>query len=452
MPNDRLYSSGEAPRFAQSSVTIDMKSELAPAVSNVALRGLTLASKFILLIALARYFQPSDLGIYGLMVSSVAITVFILSLEYKYFSIRALIGRAPQFQATIIRDQGALYAVVAAIVLPLLAVAFWSGLWIPFPSTMVLWFFALVAVELVAQEAGNVLIALSRPLAANIILFLRSGAWIYPIIVLAVGDPGSRTVTNILLAWITGAIAAVVVAAWCVRGLGWRTALDQPVDWAGVRAGVRTAAPFMVIGGASLGLLFFDRFVLDAYHGLELVGVYTFFAGIATALHTLVNTGVSLIRMPRLVDARLHRDQARFLLELRNMWRLTAIVACALAVLMAFAIVPVLQLVGRSTYRENLDVFLLLLGAALARSLADPPLYALYARHRDVALLAVNASAFTIAAIANLVLIPPLDMRGASVAAVLGALTLLLAALTVGQRGDGEADHSNRDPLVVLRT
>ena len=412
----------------------------------MAVRGLTLASKFALLIALARYFQPADLGIYGLMVSSVAITVFLLSLEYRYFTLRALVGSQPRRQAALIRDQAALIALATAVVFPLLALVFWSGVWIPFPRGVVLWFFALSIVELIAQEAGNVLIALSRPLAANVVLFLRSGVWGYAIVGLAIANPEKSSITSVFLAWMVGSVASIVVAAWCLRGLGWRAAVHEQVDWAGVRSGLRTAAPFMVTGGASLGLLFLDRFILEAYHGLESVGVYTFFAGIATALHTLVHTGVSLIRMPRLVHARLYADTTRFRLELRNMWRLTALVASVLAIAIGILISPILQVVGRPTYVESLTVFFLLLSAALARSLADPPLSALYAKHRDVALLAVQASAFALSAIGNLVLVPSLDMHGAALAAVAGALTLLFAALIVVRFGDG-ADSSRNAPL-----
>ena len=136
-----------------------------------------------------------------------------------------------------------------------------------------------------AQEAGNVLIGLSRPFAANVVLFLRSGAWSYPVIALAIASPESRSITNVLLAWIVGTVASIVVAAWFLRGLDWRAASRESIDWAGIRSGLKTAAPFMLTGGASLGLLFFDRFVVEAYHGLDSVGVFTFFAAIATPAH-----------------------------------------------------------------------------------------------------------------------------------------------------------------------
>src|SRR5207247_1979426 len=178
----------------------------------------------------------------------------------------------------------------------------------------------------------------SRPLAANLVVFVRMGVWVYPIVALAVWFPGTRAIQNVFLAWLVGGVASIAVAAWWLRGLGWRVALAESVDWAGMRSGLRTAAPFVVTTGASMGLLFLDRFIIEAFKGLGPVGIYTFFAGIATALHTLVNTGVSLIRMPRLVKAHQDGDEPRFRRELGTMTRITAGSAVFMALLIAVGI------------------------------------------------------------------------------------------------------------------
>jgi O-antigen/teichoic acid export membrane protein len=414
-------------------------------VANAGLRGVTLLSKFVLVIVLARFFPPEELGVYGLMVSSVAIAIFLLGLEYHYFTIRALIARRPGRQAAILRDQAVLYALVAAVTLPLLAVAFSSGLWSPVPRSVLMWFFALVLAELAAQEAGIALIALSRPLAANLVVFVRSGLWVYPIVALAIWQPGARAIQNVFAAWLAGAVASLVVAAWWLRGLGWRAALADSVDWAGMRSGLRTAAPFVITTGASMGLLFLDRFIIEAFKGLGPVGVYTFFGGITTALHTLVNTGVSLIRMPRLVKAHQDGDEPRFRLELGTMARITAGSAVFLAAMIAVAITPILRLVDKSVYEENLGVFFLLLGAALIRCLADLPIYALYAKHRDLQLLVVNLLAVSVSTAVNLLLVPSLGLSGAGIAALAGAMTLLLSALAFRLRGSERSGAAEVD-------
>jgi O-antigen/teichoic acid export membrane protein len=200
--------------------------------------------------------------------------------------------------------------------------------------------------------------------------------------------------------------------------MGWRAALTEPVDWLAMRAGLRIAAPFVVTTGASMGLLFVDRFIIAAAWGLGAVGVYTFLAGITTALNTLVNTGVSMIRMPRLVKAYQDADARRFGYELGMMLRITTITAALLAAGIAIGIVP-----------------LLLLGGAVIRSIADVPMYALYAKHRDLMLLGVTLGAFGVAVTLNLVLVPTAGIQGAALAAVAGASTLLVLAGALVGRG-----------------
>ena len=410
-------------------------------------------SKFLLVIVLARYFSPEDLGVYGLMVSLVVIGLFVLGLEYKYFTVRALIGRTRGTEAAIVRDQAALYLVVAAIVLPLFAFLTSFGGWTPIPSDALIWFFVLVVVELAAQEGGNALIGLSRPLAANLVLFVRSGVWVYLVIVLAVAIPDARVVATVFLAWFIGAVASVALAAWYLRGIGWRAAISRPVDWVAIRSGLRISAPFLVTSGAALGLLYVDRFIIEAYHGLEPVGIFTFFVGITTSLHTLVNTGVSLIRMPRLVRAHHDGDTSRFGRELGDMARATTVSAVGVAVLIGAGIVPILWIVGRAVYLENLGVFFLLLLAASIRCLADPALYALYARHQDLRLLAASAVAFGVSVIANFAFVPPLGISGAAIAAAAGAFALLGVAVVFvmrGGAGKGNADAEDALPAAIL--
>ncbi len=45
-------------------------------LSAIAIRGLTLAAKFLLVICLVQYFQPSELGLYGVMAAIVAYALF----------------------------------------------------------------------------------------------------------------------------------------------------------------------------------------------------------------------------------------------------------------------------------------------------------------------------------------------------------------------------------------
>jgi len=406
----------------------ESRDPLPSGVASAGVRALTLVGKFVLVLFLARFYPAEELGLYGLIVSAMGIATFALGFEFHYFTIRALIGRSADARAALLRDQAVLHATALLVVVPVFALASFGGFWTPVPQQIVFWFCALLVVELASQEAGIALIALSKPFLANVVLFVRTAVWVVPVALLYLA--GARDIDVVFLAWFTGALLSLVIAAWGLRGMGWRNAIARPVDWALIRAGLRVAAPFIVTTGASMGLLFVDRFIIAANMGLGPVGVYVFFAGITTALHTLINTGVSLVRMPTLIRAHQLADHRRFTRELVGMGRLTVISALSLAAVAAVAINPLLRIVDRELYEHNVDAFLLLLSAAVLRCIADVPIYALYARHRDRTLLGVNVAAFLTVLLADITLVPRLGLAGAGLAAGLGAFALLAAALS----------------------
>ena len=131
------------------------------------------------------------------------------------------------------------------------------------------------------------------------------------------------------------------------------------------------------------------------------------------------------------------------------MARITVGSAVLLAVFIATAITPILRLVDKSIYEENLGVFFLLLGAALVRCVADPAIYALYAKHRDMQLLAVNVLAVCVSVLMNVFLVPSLGLPGAAIAAVAGAATFLLSALAFRRRGGGHDKAAGSEKEVL---
>ena len=151
---------------------------------NVVLRGLTLASKLCLVLALARLFSTEDLGTYGLLSSALSFTVFGLAFEYHYYTRRELIHSSGLRSSVLLRDQIALHLVSLVIGMPLAAMLGPAvfGRWM---TPMLLgWFLALLPFEVLSQELMQALVALSRPLEANVVLFLRTGAWVYPLLLM----------------------------------------------------------------------------------------------------------------------------------------------------------------------------------------------------------------------------------------------------------------------------
>jgi O-antigen/teichoic acid export membrane protein len=401
--------------------------ELSQLGLSIGAQGWALASKFLLLLLLARLFAPMDLAVYGLLVSALAMSVYLLGLEYHYFTRRELVVAGSR-RAAVIRDQFVVHAITLGVMLPVLAILFTTGLLSVLPAHMYGWFFALTVTELFAQEAGQTLVALSRPFQANLVQLVRSGVWVYPVAGLAIANASNRHLATLVLpAWLVSGAASLLLAAWFLRDLDWRAAKRTPVDWGGMRTGLRTAAPFIVTTGSSMGVLFLDRFIIEAYQPLDELAVYTFFSGVTTALNTLVASGVAVIRLPRLIAAGADPRPSKFRSEFRSMLLIVTVGALSLAPVLAIGIYPVMNFVNKTIFRDRLVVFFVLLGATVIRAVADAPVFGLYALRRDRAFLTLYLSSFGLSLALNLILVPWISIEGAAItSAVVSAVILVL--------------------------
>src|SRR4051812_16085775 len=82
---------------------------------NLVLRVVTMAARFVLLVAMARYLQPEQLGVFALFVSANLWGLYLQGLEFHLFSARSLIGTDRSAWARGRRDAFALYGAVFAV-------------------------------------------------------------------------------------------------------------------------------------------------------------------------------------------------------------------------------------------------------------------------------------------------------------------------------------------------
>lgn len=401
---------------------------------SAGIRVVTLGGKLLLSVSLARWLPSEALGAYGLISSTIAIGVFVLGFEYHFFTIRELVRRAPIARAHMLRDQALIHVGILVVCIPLIFVVAPIFTATGLDRALAGWLAALLAIDLIANESGHALVGLARAPAANAVLFLRTSAWGIVLVAVMAALPSTRTLPFVLSSWILGGLASLAVAAVFLARLPWHAVLRAPFDFATVRVGVKTSAPFVLVTGASLSLLHADRYVVAGSTGLAAVGVYVFFASLATALHTVVNSSVSLVRMPTLVEAVQKGSMEVFAIRLRSMFVATLVATVGTGVLMMVGIGPLLGLVGREVFQAERGVFYMLLASFAVRAVADVPLYGLYALHRDWSLLVANASAAIIALSVNLVAVPKFGIRGAAVGSITGHVAICLIAMIMFRR------------------
>jgi O-antigen/teichoic acid export membrane protein len=394
------------------------------AVSVLILRGLTLSSRFLLSVLLARMLSPAEMGEYGLVTAVLAFALLAVGLEFYSYMYREMVPASQTRRAQIIGNQIALAAVTFVVVGFLAALPVWIGL---FPSRLAPWFLLILVTEHISLEVTRILIITSRPIRAYIGVFLRGGIWVYAITVLMFANPASRSLETVLVWWALGGVSSIGFAAISLFHLPWRELRNKRPDWTWILGGLRTARPFMLTAAGALTITYVDRFMIDKFAGRETLGIYTFYSTISIGLLSL-GASVSHQFLPKVIAAHTSGPKA-FRTSLRTFFRSLFVVACGMIILAGLAMWPMLALFGLSAYAAGIWVFYSMLPGVLLRILADVPSYALYAARADGNLLFCNLGSAVVSILLNIGLVPVLGMYGAALSSCVVS-GVLLCSLT----------------------
>ncbi len=390
--------------------------------SNLALRGLSVLSKLLLVIYLGKYFLLSDLGTYHIFAISAALFVFILGFEFHSFSSREYEKMEKEEVGKFFSNQ-LLFLVLAYFPGILLILGFFSLDFLPWtylvPFALVLFF------DLLALHIGVLLAARKFSVWFNVLFFFRGGLWVY----LFVGWThfvSPLGLNELFIFWIAG-LAFSVFAGLVVlyQQKLWSPGKFSP-DWDWIRKGLKTAAPFYLLVIFMRFIDYTDRYFLELFHGKTEVGIYSFFAGIANVPVSLIASAVTIQFMPLFLGA--YREDIR-----ENKIRLSREylgLVLGLLALVFFGVYlflePLLSFVGKEELVESQDTLWILLIASALLSLGTYPQLILYARRNDRTLLWTGFLGLVVCVGLNYSLVPKLGVLGAAYAAVLtrGAIFL----------------------------
>lgn len=346
---------------------------------NIALRGMTLGSKFVLIFVLAKLLEPAEVGLYGLLTVTIAYVMMALGFDFYSYATRALINTERCEWSALLRDQGVFYGITYAVTLPLSLFIFWFGF---LPWSLALWFFPLLVLEHVAQEFNRLLVAMSEPLWASIVLFVRQGSWSIVAAVWMWLMPDQRNLDFVFAAWAIGGLLACLIAAARLRGLE-RAPLRRAIDWSWIKRGVLIAIPFVFATLSLRALYTLDRYWIEAISGLDVLAVYVLYMGIANVIMTFLDASVFTFIYPALIAAAGKRDQATFDKHMQCLTRQTIVTTLGLSLAVILLAKPLLAWLHKPVYNQYFSLLYWTVLATALSAISMIPHYGLYAHHRD---------------------------------------------------------------------
>lgn len=348
-------------------------------ILNVGLRCLTLGARFLLIFFLAKFLKPDELGLYGLLVAAVGYALYLLGLDFYSYTTRELLKHEKGQWGALLKNQAVLTMILYCVCLPLLMLIFING---SLPWKVAGWFFFLLILEHLNQEAMRLLIAASEPFWANIVLFLRLGSWALAVVVVMFLKDSMRNLEFVLSAWMLGGGLALLLAMWrfvLMRTGGWK----QRVDWQWIAQGIKVALPLLVATLAVRGVFTFDRYWLESLAGLEVLGAYVLFISLANAMGAFLEAGVFAFIYPELIKAYQQADTASFRIGMRRLWQQTTALIAVFSLAATGGIGSLLNWLGRPLYHEYAGLFPWVLLAIALYQLSMIAHYGLYAQRRD---------------------------------------------------------------------
>jgi O-antigen/teichoic acid export membrane protein len=291
-----------------------------------------------------------------------------------------------------LKNQMALSLGLYCLVLPALTLVFISGM---LPWDLAKWFYLLIIVEHICQELTRLFVAVSEQLAASIVLFLRQGTWAIVIVLAMLFDEGFRNLDAIFGAW---ALACLVAIAFSIRKFrvmnigGWRAKIDREWIW----RGIKIAVPFLIATLAIRGVFTVDRYWLQSLAGLEVVGAYVLFIGVASTLMAFLDAGVFSFAYPSMIAAYRNNDPELYRKKMREMLFLTVTLSAGFAIV-SMAILPyLLEWLGKEVYQQNYPLFYWLLLATILNAIGMVPHYAVYSQGRDRSIIQSHLTALPV--------------------------------------------------------
>ncbi|MFI5408721.1 lipopolysaccharide biosynthesis protein [Kaistia sp. UC242_56] len=402
---------------------------LAIPAANLSVRALGLAMRLGLVVYLARYLGMDAVGQFGLIQGAASLTPVVLGWGVTYYLGRELVGRPPFEAGRLVRDRlmltiaslAATGAVLAALMLTETIEA---------PRALP-WIAAILFLESLAFDLHFALISIGKPVAANFLLFVRSGLWVFPAAGLGLAFPALRTLDFVLLCWTLALIANFgvllpILAAWPLAAIA-RARVDR--DW--IAARMRGSKLIYLNDLGIVGMAYLDRYIVHSMLDLRATGIFVLHWAIANAVHVLVTAATVQVSLPVLVSAYREGGDREWRIELSALVLRVLAIGAPLALLVFAVAVFGLPLIWAEALPISGPLLALMLSSAIIRLLADALNYGLYSRGLDRSLAGTNILGAIVAVLLSLALLPWLGLVGVGLAMVLNASLLLVARAAV---------------------
>ena len=389
---------------------------------NLVLRGITLGSKFLLSIYLVKFLSLEANGEYGIFVATISMLTYVLGLDFYSFNNREILQENSSESGKKIKNQFFLFTIVYLIVLPLLYVL---GLFDFIGEKYVFLFYLILIFDHISIELYRLLVVFSKPIQANMNLFLRTGIWILVLIFAWHNDfEELKNLKSVFNFWMIGSFLSVAYSIFSLSTTGISIPWREKIETKWILAGLKIATPFFIATLSYKTIQFADRYMVEFYLGTKQTGVYYFFSNISMLIETFVQTTVVMIYSPQLI-ASLKKDKP-FQINIFKTFSKEIVIYSVLAVVSVCAIIyPLLYIVEKTELFLSISVFFVMITTRFIFNISLIYHFKLYVAKKDRIIMTSTLVAVLFNISLNFILIPYYGLIGGALATLISILIMM---------------------------
>ncbi len=389
---------------------------------NLALRGITLGSKFLLSIYLVKFLSLEANGEYGIFVATISMLTYVLGLDFYSFNNREILQEKSSESGKKIKNQFVLFTLVYLIILPLLYV---FGLFDFIGQKYILLFYLILIFDHISIELYRLLVVFSKPIQANMNLFLRTGIWILVLIFAWHNHfEDLKNLNSVFNLWLVGSFISVIYSIFSLSTVGISIPWKEKIETKWILKGLKIALPFFIATLSYKIIQFADRYMVEFYLGTKQTGIYYFFSNISMLIETFVQTTVVMVYSPKLI-ASLKKDKP-FQIDIFNTFSKEIIIYSVLAVVSVCAIIyPLLHVVEKTELFLSISVFFVMVTTRFIFNISLIYHFKLYVAKKDSLIMTSTLFAVLVNISLNFILIPFYGLIGGALATLISILVMM---------------------------
>jgi O-antigen/teichoic acid export membrane protein len=391
---------------------------------NLLLRGLSSASKFILIIYFAKYFTTDELGVFGLFISAISFAIYFLGFDFYNYNTREIIANPTDKTGILIRDQFVFFGINYLIFLPLFILVFQQDF---LDYQYILWFYLILVFEHFSIEFFRIFTAISKPIFANFIFFIKSGLWSYFLILLwLLGNDSFKTLNMVWLTWFIGNFLATVFSLIYLHISGIKVLVINTVNWSWIKKGIKISIPFFASTISLKIIELMGRFIIDKYYTKGEVGIYTFYWTIANLVNIVIFTALIMVLYPKLIELYQKKKYEQFKVAYNKFKYSVITISIFLGGILIISIEPIITYLEKDAYTAHVSTFYILVISNIILNISYIPHYLLYVKEKDKFILYSTILGTLVNVLLSFILIPEIGIIGAAWAIFFSYFAILL--------------------------